>query len=138
MNNVRNNAQNNAFPWSGAANKAKVTPPANGDRFAELWRQYGRGMLGLLILVLLVHDIFGTHGFLAMRKTQAEIKAVKENLARLNTENGELAERVHDLKTDPGTIEKLARDSGVLGRTGEVIIRIPQAQWPREDQPKKP
>src|SRR5271169_847669 len=74
------------------------TPDAN-DRFAELWRQYGRGVLGLLILVLVVHDIFGTHGFLAMRRAQAEINTVRTNLSRLNLENAELAERVHDLKS---------------------------------------
>ena len=36
--------------------------------------------MGLLILFLIVHDVFGTHGFLAMRRTQAEIGAVNSNL----------------------------------------------------------
>lgn len=103
-----------------------------------LWRQYGRGVLGLLILFLVVHDIFGTHGFLAMRRTRAEIDAVKAHLVKLNTENDELAEHVHDLKTDPRTIEKLAREGSLLGKPGEVIVRIPQEQWRDQDQPKKP
>jgi cell division protein FtsB len=109
-----------------------------GDRFSALWRQYGRGVLGLLILVLVVHDIFGTHGFLAMRRTQAEIDTVKANLARLNAENGRLAEHVHDLKSDPKTIEKLARESSLLAKPGEVIIKIPQAQWSEQDGQAKP
>ena len=108
------------------------------DRFAALWRQYGRGVLGLLILVLVVHDVFGTHGFLAMRRTQAEIKAVRANLSRLNTENADLAEKVHDLKSDPRTIEKLAREGSLLAKPGEVIIKIPQEQWSDSDSPKKP
>ncbi len=111
--------------------------PAPGDRLAGLWRQYGRGVLGLLILFLVVHDIFGTHGFLAMRRTHAEIDAVKANLSRLNAENAEATEKVHDLKSDPRTIEKLAREGSLLGKPGEVIIKIPQGQWPDADQPKK-
>ena len=110
----------------------------DGDRFSTLWRHYGRGVLGLLIFVLLVHDVFGTHGFLAMRRTQAEISTVKANLARLNEENGRLAEHVHDLKSDPRTIEKLAREGSLLAKPGEVIIKIPQAQWFDQDSPQKP
>ena len=116
--------------------KANAAPAS--DRLALLWRQYGRGVLGLLILFLVVHDIFGTHGFLAMRRTRAEIDAVKAHLVKLNTENDELAEHVHDLKTDPRTIEKLAREGSLLGKPGEVIVRIPQEQWRDQDQPKKP
>ena len=119
-------------------NRVNTKSPGADDRFAELWRQYGRGVLGLLILVLVVHDIFGTHGFLAMRRTQAEINTVRANLSRLNVENAELAERVHDLKSDPRTIEKLAREGSLLAKPGEVIIKIPQEQWSDQDQPKKP
>lgn len=115
-----------------------VRPAEAGDRVSSLWRQYGRGVLGLLILVLVVHDIFGTHGFLAMRRTQAEIDSVNANLSRLNAENSELAEKVHDLKTDPGTIEKLAREGSLLAKPGEVIIKIPQEHWSEQDPPAKP
>lgn len=108
------------------------------DRFAELWHQYGRGVLGLLILVLVVHDIFGTHGYLAMRRTQAEINAVKANLSKLNAENALLSDKVHDLKSDPRTIEKLAREGSLLAKPGEIIIKIPQAQWSDQDLPAKP
>ena len=93
--------------------------------------------MGLLILVLCVHDVFGTHGFLAMRRTQSEINVVKANIARLDAENAVLAGRVHDLKTDPATIEKLAREMQ-LGRQGEIIINIPQDQWFHQDDATKP
>jgi cell division protein FtsB len=115
-----------------------VKPEESGDSLAILWQQYGRGILGLLILVLVVHDVFGTHGFQAMRRTQAEISNVNANLSRLNAENMRLADYVHDLKTDPGTIERLARVGGLLGKPGEKIIKIPQAQWLEQDKPVKP
>jgi cell division protein FtsB len=119
-------------------NRVNTKTAAADDRFAGLWQQYGRGVLCLLILVLVVHDIFGTHGFLAMRRTQAEINAVRANLSRLNVENADLAEKVHDLKSDPRTIEKLAREGSLLAKPGEVIIKIPQERWSNQDQSQKP
>jgi cell division protein FtsL len=97
------------------------------EKFQSLMKQYGRGLMGLLVLVLVVHDIFGTHGFLAMRRTQSEIKKVQADLERLNKENADLAQQVKDLKTDPQTIEKMAREMG-LAKSGEIIIKIPQSQ----------
>jgi cell division protein FtsB len=97
------------------------------EKFQSLMKQYGRGLMGLIVLVLVVHDIFGAHGFLAMRRTQSETKKVEADLDRLNKENAELADQVKDLKTDPKAIEKLAREMG-LAKSGEIIIMIPQSQ----------
>jgi cell division protein FtsB len=52
----------------------------------------------------------------------------------LNEENQRLAERVHDLRTDPHAIEKLARESSLLAKPGEVIIKIPLNQQSIPDQ----
>lgn len=98
------------------------------EKFRSLMRQSGRGLLGLLMLVMIVHDVFGTHGFLAMRRTQNEIAKVKADLEQLSKENAALEQEVKDLKSDPALIEKIARDDLGLARPGEVIIRIPQGQ----------
>ena len=98
------------------------------EEFRSLMRPYGRGLLGLLMLVMIVHDVFGTHGFLAMRRTQNEIAKVKADLEQLSKENAALEQEVKDLKSDPALIEKIARDDLGLARPGEVIIRIPQGQ----------
>ena len=101
------------------------------EKVAGLLRQYGRGLLGLLVLVMVVHDLFGTHGFLAMRRTATEIKKVQANLDQLSKENAALEQEVKDLKSDPRLIEKIARDDLGLARPGEVIIRIPPGQGPQ-------
>jgi len=101
-------------------------------------RHYGGTLLGLLLLALLVHDIFGTHGYLAMRRTQQEINKVKTDLDHLNKENVQLEEEVKELKSDPHKIEKIARDELGLARPGEVIIKIPQAQQLPPDSSVKP
>jgi cell division protein FtsB len=108
--------------------KKKIEKPSVEEKIWSLMRQYGRGLLGLLVLVMIVHDVFGTHGFLAMRRTQSEIKKVKANLEQLSKENAALAQEVKDLNSDPRLIEKIARDDLGLARPGEIIIRIPQGQ----------
>jgi cell division protein FtsB len=111
---------------------AKLKKASLEERIAGLLRRYGRGLLALLVLVMMVHDVFGTHGFLAMRRTENEIKKVQANLDQLTKENAELEEEVKDLKSDPRLIEKIARDDLGLARPGEVIIRIPQSQQPQQ------
>jgi cell division protein FtsB len=102
------------------------------------WQQYGRGLLGLFLLALLVHDVFGAHGFLAMRRTRAEIENVQREIERLNKENIQLAEEVKALKSDPHTIEKIAREDLGLAKDGEVIIKIPQERQLERYSPAKP
>ncbi len=108
--------------------KKKLQKAPVEEKIRSLMRQYGRGLLGMLVLVMIVHDVFGTHGFLAMRRTESEIRKVKADLDVLSKENAELAQEVKDLNSDPRLIEKIARDDLGLARPGEIIIRIPQGQ----------
>jgi len=52
------------------------------EKLTELIHEYGRHLLGIFVLLLLVHDVFGTHGFLAMRRKQQEIQKVTSELER--------------------------------------------------------
>jgi cell division protein FtsB len=117
---------------------AKLKRPDKDERFVAWLRHYGGTLLGLLLLALVVHDIFGTHGYLAMRRTQQDIKKVNANIEQLNKENVQLEEEVKELKSDPHKIEKIARDELGLARPGEVIIKIPQSQQLPLDAASKP
>ncbi len=111
------------------------------DAAEKIWsflRQHGRALLGLLVLFLIVHDIFGTHGFLVMRRTQLEIEKVNAGFDQLNKENLQLEQEIKELKTDPHKIEKIARDELGLAKPGEVIIKIPQSQQLPPDSAGKP
>ncbi|HYA61661.1 MAG TPA: septum formation initiator family protein [Candidatus Sulfotelmatobacter sp.] len=107
------------------------------EQFRKLIHQYGRHLLVVFVVVLLVHDIFGPHGFLVMRRKQQEIQKVNAQLDRLNKENAALEQNVKDLKTDPQTIRKIAREELGLAKPGEIIIKLP-AQTPPEPAPAKP
>ena len=95
------------------------------EQVGKLWRVYGRHILVVFVVVLLVHDVFGTHGFLAMRLKQKEIRKVSSVLDRLNRENTLLEQDVQDLKSDPETIRKIAREEYGLARPNEKIIKLP-------------
>ena len=94
---------------------------------AALWSQYGRAVLSICVFVLFLHDIFGTHGYLAMRRTRREIDRVQTDIARLNKENLHLCDEITALRSDPHKIEAIARCELGLAKTGEVIIKIPQS-----------
>ena len=113
--------------------KKKIAKRTAEEKLRSLMQQYGRGLLGLLVLVMIVHDVFGPHGFLAMRRTQNEIRKVKADLDALSKENAALEQEVKDLNSDPRLIEKIARDDLGLARPGEIIIRIPAGQQLEQD-----
>jgi cell division protein FtsB len=107
------------------------------SQITEFLKQHGRTVLGLFVLALVVHDIFGTHGFIAMRRTQLEIRRVRNDINRLNSENVQLSDQVKALKSDPHEIERIAREELQRAKQGEVIIRVPQLP-PPADAPAKP
>ncbi|HXN50500.1 MAG TPA: septum formation initiator family protein [Candidatus Acidoferrum sp.] len=116
--------------------KLKKPEPKSG--FGAFLECHGRTILGLFVLALVVHDVFGPHGFIAMRRTQSEIDRVKKDLDRLHRENLELGDQVRALKTDPRLIEKIAREDLQRAKPGEIIIRIPASQQPAPDPHAKP
>lgn len=106
------------------------------DAARRLLTRYGRHLLVIFVVVLLVHDVFGPHGFLVMRRKQQEIQKVNAQLDKLNKENVELEQHIKDLKTDPQTIRKIAREELGLAHPGEIIIKLPAP--PPENPPAKP
>jgi cell division protein FtsB len=109
----------------------RVTPAKS------FWRRHAREILGVALLAFAVHDVFGAHGFLAMRHTQKEMEQLRGDIARLSQENGALAGQVKSLKTDPKAIERLARDMG-MAKPGEIIFKLPApVQNSQEDSSSK-
>jgi len=91
----------------------------------SFFRRNARAILGVIVFALLVQDIFGAHGFLAMRRTQKEIERLRQEIIQVNAENRELAVQVKALKSDPRMIERIAREEMGLARPGELIFRLP-------------
>ena len=85
-------------------------------------------------VLLLLQDVFGTHGVLAMRRSQAEARKIQQEINQLDNENKKLQDHVKDLKTDPSTMECIAREDFGLARPGELIFKT----QPRPGDPAHP
>ena len=82
--------------------------------------------LALIILFLIVHELFGEHGYLALRRRRQELETLQLEVKRLEEENQKLELEIKALKSDPKAIEKLAREQLKLARPGEVIYALPE------------
>lgn len=95
--------------------------------FTEQMRQFLRRNLNWFLVgglaLLLLQDIFGTHGVLAMRRTQQQAAEIRKEINQLDSENKKLLDRVKALKTDSATIERIAREENGLARPGEYIFK---------------
>ena len=90
---------------------------------------------GLTLLVL--QDIFGTHGVVAMKRSQEQAADIQKEIDHLNEENQKLQDHVRALKSDPTEIERVAREDLGLARPGEHIFRIQPKPVAQPDQPAK-
>jgi cell division protein FtsB len=126
-----------------AAATAGAQDPREG--FTEQLRSFFRRNMNSLLIagfaLLLLQDIFGTHGVLAMHRSQVEARKIQEEINQLDKENQALQNHVKDLKTDPATIECIAREDMGLARPGEYIFKTqprpadPTHPAPQQEQP---
>ena len=134
------------YPMNGHVNNP---PPEKNDgatprqSFAEqLGAFLRRNLYWFLIagfVLLLLQDIFGTHGVLAMRRSQAEARKIQQEINQLDAENKKLQNHVKDLKTDPSTMECIAREDFGLARPGELIFKTqPRPTDPAHPAPQPP
>lgn len=81
-------------------------------------------ILGGALALLLLQDVFGTHGLIAMRRSQQEAARVQQEINQMDEENHRLQENVQSLKSDPAAIEHIAREEMGLAKPGEYIFKI--------------
>jgi cell division protein FtsB len=94
-------------------------------QMSDFLRQNLNWFLALGLALLLLQDVFGTHGLLAMRRAQKEAARVQLEIDQIDRENRRLQENVKALKTDPAAIERIAREEMGLARPGEYIFKLP-------------
>jgi cell division protein FtsB len=96
----------------------------SSGRICQFCRHNLNWLLGAALALLLLQDIFGTHGLIAMRRSQQEAAGVQKEISQMDEENQRLEEHVKALKSDPAAIERIAREEMGLARPGEYIFRI--------------
>lgn len=96
-----------------------------GMQLRRFFRENAAAFLWTGLALLVVQDVFGTHGVLSMRRSQREAAEIRKEIQKLNDENRQLQDRVRDLKSDPQAIEEIARKEMGLARPGELIFKLP-------------
>lgn len=82
--------------------------------------------IGGLFLALVAYQLFGANGFLAYRRKLQEEHEWQARNAALLRQNEALEKRIRRLRTDPATIEKIAREEMMLAGPKDVVILAPQ------------
>jgi cell division protein FtsB len=104
----------------------------------SFWGRYARYILALALFLIAIHDLFGSHGLLAMRRTQSQLRELRGEIDRLNQENNDLNKQVQALRTDPKAVERIAREEMGLARPGEMIFKLPEHPQESPAPAKKP
>jgi cell division protein FtsB len=95
-----------------------------GEQFRAFLHANATLLLAAGVALLLISDVFGTHGVLAMRRSQKQAADIEKKIEQLNQQNAQLEAKVKALKTDPEAIEKIAREEMGLAKQGEYIFKV--------------
>jgi cell division protein FtsB len=109
-----------------------------GEQMTNFLRAHANLLLAGAVALLLLQDVFGTHGVLAMHRSQQQAQQVEKEINQLNDENRQLQQQVKSLKTDPSAIERIAREEVGLARPGEIIFKVNPVQPSTKNGPTDP
>ena len=84
------------------------------------------GVFGLLTLTVLVLAVFNDKGLLQVRGQSKKLIDVENDVTELDAENKQLTKEIQALRTDPTTIERLAREELKLVKPGEIVLVSPE------------
>ncbi|HKZ72013.1 MAG TPA: septum formation initiator family protein, partial [Nitrospirota bacterium] len=73
-----------------------------------------------LLLSFMLSDL----GIIKYISMKGEYNRIRDDVSRLDAENKKLMEEVEGLKTDPDSIEALARQNLGLAKEGEIIYKF--------------
>ena len=95
-------------------------------------------LLSLVFSALLFALFFvGDRGFLEVRRERAQLRAIQDDVAKLDAENRKLEAEVTALRSNPRALEKIAREKLGLAKPGEVVVILPEG-WERRVRPETP
>lgn len=99
---------------------------------AERRQRVGRWLtvgVGVPLLVVLAGAlVFGERGLWRVAGMADHQRQLKRSIAAIEAENAGLRNDIAHLKSDPLTIESIARDRLGMGRKGEIVYHFPSAE----------
>ena len=83
-------------------------------------------VFGLLTVAMLLLAVFNDKGAIEVHAQAKKLTAIESEISKLDTENKQLSAEIQALRSDPGAIEKLAREELKLVRPGEIVLVTPE------------
>jgi cell division protein FtsB len=105
--------------------KARIATPAAAPAKRRRTLQM---LLIFVTLVLVINALVGERGLMETLRARKQHQELVASIDRLKTENARLREEARRLRTDPGTIEALARQELGLIKPGEMLFIIKDAR----------
>jgi cell division protein FtsB len=81
--------------------------------------------VGVLVLWLGFHVIFGANGMVVYQGKRSDYKKIQTDLQQLEDENEQLTKQVDKLRHDPKAIEREAREQLHYTKKGEMVYLLP-------------
>jgi cell division protein FtsB len=106
---------------------ARISSHIAGDQPAltrrQPWRFWPRLAL-FAATVLLVNGLFGERGLMDTMRANRAAAAAARDLEQLRRDNAALRDKANRLRSDPTTIELVARQDLGLLRRGEILVTV--------------
>ncbi|MBI2821161.1 MAG: septum formation initiator family protein [Acidobacteria bacterium] len=84
-------------------------------------------ILILLSAILLVYlCLFGDAGYPRLQEYRRQFHHLSLENSRLRVENEKLIQSIGQLKTNPATVEKIAREDFNFARPGDIVVTLPE------------
>lgn len=83
-------------------------------------------VFGLLTVAMLLLAVFNDRGALQVHARAQKLSAIESEISKLDAENKQLSTEIQSLRSDSGTIEKLAREELKLVKPGEIVLVTPE------------
>ena len=93
-----------------------------------IWQRALNYLLVFATVVLFVDALVGERGLVATTRARRQADELGTSVSHVRAENAQLRELADRLKTDPTTIESLAREKLGLIRPGEVLVVVKDAK----------
>jgi cell division protein FtsB len=102
-------------------------------RKVSCWKEayYILSIVGAIVAAAIT--VWGPHGFMDLRKAQAELQVQKTKVDELKLANEEARSRIHALKSDKRALERVARERG-YARADEIILQLPPEPPPQKQK----
>jgi cell division protein FtsB len=83
-------------------------------------------VFGLLTVAMLLLAVFNERGALEVHARAQKLTAIESEISKLDADNKQLTAEIQALRSDPGTIEKFAREELKLVKPGEIVLVTPE------------